>query len=359
MIGILLTKILFYKLPVLSKIKEDHFHYPSVSVIIPARNEENNLSLLLKDLNKQTVRVDEIICIDDDSSDSTADVAKKYGARVIRLKDKPEGWIGKSWACQNGADAAVGELLLFLDADVRLGKDGIRSILHRYQEEGCTISIQPYHKTQKTYEQFSLFFNLIQIAGNGIALPKPLKLGLYGPIILISRQDYIEIGQHKSVKSSIVDDISLGKQLKSKGLRYKVFIGNQDVYFRMYGNGCKDLLQGWTKNVTTGASQIPIVLFFMVFLWITSICSTPLQLMVSVVSVCWKWIALYSTVYVIWVGILAILGKRIGHFKAWAFMIFPICICFFIMVFAISAFKKIFGIKVTWKGRDVKTGDML
>ena len=125
LIGLVVTPVLFYHFPRLPETRSKDVHFPTISVIIPARNEEKNLSLLLKDMNTQSASPFEIICVDDESSDSTAQIAESYGVKVLSLRDKPQGWTGKSWACQNGANAAKGELLLFLDADVRLEQNGI------------------------------------------------------------------------------------------------------------------------------------------------------------------------------------------------------------------------------------------
>ena len=276
--GIAITFILFYRIPKLPTINNDLSNFPTISVIIPARNEENNLALLLSDLKAQKLPVLEVTCVDDESEDSTSKIALAFGVKLIRLEKKPKGWIGKSWACQNGANAAKGDLLLFLDADVRLSPDGISTIVTAYLNNRCTISVQPYHKTKKAYEQFSMMFNLIQIAANGTALPKPRNIGLYGPVILIPRLDYIRAGGHESIKTSIVDDIALGSQLIKTGQHFSLFVGNSDVAFRMYGNGLRSLLQGWVKNMATGAAKTPVTTFIMVFLWIASLISVPLQI---------------------------------------------------------------------------------
>lgn len=330
--------------------------FPSVSIIIPARNEEKNLALLLKDLSTQILPAHEIICVDDASEDATARIALSFGVKLISLHDKPAGWTGKSWACQNGADAAKGDLLLFLDADVRLGKDGIRRLVQACVESGCTISVQPYHKTNKMYEQFSMMFNLVQIAANGTALPKPHNLGLYGPVILISQSDYRKAGGHESAKGSVIEDMTLGLQLKKMSLPYRLFIGDADISFRMYGDGFHSLLQGWVKNLATGASKMPLPLFLMVFFWITSLASVPLQLAKFAFSANTPWLIVYSLFYIIWVLILVTLVKRVGHFRRWVLAFYPILVLFFLSVFVVSMIKKIFGLKVTWKGRSIRVG---
>ena len=353
LVGLAITAILFHRFPTLPAADTDTADYPSVSVIIPARNEEVNLSLLLSDLYAQTLPIHEIICVDDNSEDSTAQIIAAGGARLIALNTKPTGWTGKSWACQNGADAATGQLLLFLDADVRLGSTGIRDLLSAYQKARCTVSVQPYHKTEKAFEQLSMIFNLVQIAANGIAFPKPYSLGLYGPIILISRQEYQKVGGHESVKTSVVEDIALGLQLKNVGLPFHLFIGNHDISFRMYASGLRSLLQGWIKNMATGATKTPAPIFIMVFLWIASLVSVPLQIVKFAMSMNWPWLMIYLALYIAWVCLLAVLTRNIGSFQPWAFIFYPVLMLVFLGVIAVSTFKKTFRLKATWKGRAV------
>jgi 4,4'-diaponeurosporenoate glycosyltransferase len=169
-IGFMAAAVLFYRIPKLPEAEAPAQSTPAVSIVIPARNEEKNLDLLLRDLTLQTLRPLEIICVDDASEDRTAEVARAYGVRVLSVKDKPEDWTGKTWACQQGAEAAGGNLLLFLDADVRLGRRGLEKLMSARRKSGGTISVQPYHRTEKNYEQLSLVFNLVQIAANGTAL---------------------------------------------------------------------------------------------------------------------------------------------------------------------------------------------
>ncbi len=186
---------------------------------------------------------------------------------MVSLADKPDGWMGKTWACQNGADLAKGDLLLFLDADVRLGNNAIQRLMQTYSEQHGTISVQPYHYTEMWYEQCSILFNLVQIAANGAALPKPSGAGLYGPVVLISKADYNKIGGHKSVRNCIVEDMALGQRLRDAGIPYSLFLGDKEIAFRMYTEGIRSLFQGWIKNIAACAAKTPKTLFWMVFFW--------------------------------------------------------------------------------------------
>ena len=168
-IGFVFGILLFYKLPDLkkAKLKSDDKEL-SVSVIIPARNEEKNLPNILADLKNQTYDIQEIICVDDNSEDNTAQVIVDYGMKYVKLSTLPGGWKGKTWACQNGASIASGEVLIFIDADVRLSNYAIERLVKRFIKNQTSISIQPYHTVKKHHEFFSLFFNMIQLCSTSI-----------------------------------------------------------------------------------------------------------------------------------------------------------------------------------------------
>ncbi|HOP11626.1 MAG TPA: glycosyltransferase family 2 protein [Oscillospiraceae bacterium] len=355
LLGFASAAVLFFRFPRLPKAKPEAERFPLLSVIIPARNEEKNLPLLLSDLGAQTLAPLEIICVDDASTDSTAQIALDFDIKLISLREKPAGWTGKTWACQNGTNQAKGELLLFLDADVRLQKDGLARILQAYENSRCTVSVQPYHRTVKYYEQFSLPFNLIQLAGNGTALPKPKNVGLFGPVILMPKPDYIAVGGHERARKSVVEDMTLGQNLKKSGLSYRVFVGDIDVAFRMYGGGFGDLLQGWVKNIATGAVKTPLFVFAMVFFWIASMCSVPLQIFKYAAAGDLFFTGLFALLYLLWVTVLTLLSRRVGRFRFAAVLLYPILLAVMLAVFAVSAFNKLFGLNVRWKGRAVPT----
>lgn len=354
-IGFLASIILFYRFPKIKEKSDDHHTGLKVSIIIPARNEEKNIALLLGDLQKQSLSIHEIICVDDASEDNTKAVIQGFGVKLVSVLEKPQDWLGKSWACANGAKMATGDVFLFLDADVRLNEYALDRLIASYIEAQSVISAQPYHKTQKFYEQFSLFFNLVQIAGNGSALPKPKNIGLFGPIIMISRRDYETIGGHERVKNCVVEDMALAQRLIDKKLDYRVLIGDEDISFRMYGNGFKSLLQGWTKNLATGAAKTPFGIGVLVFFFISSLTSVPLQLIRFSILGNLSWIIVYSVLYITWVVVILQLMKKVGKFKHWVILIYPILLLAFLGVFIVSLVKKIFKLKVIWKGRAIDT----
>ncbi len=217
----------------------------SLSVVIPARNEEESLPRLLESLRNQRYAPGEIIVVDDSSEDRTAGIARSFGCKVISLTGKPESWTGKSWACWNGANSATSEVLLFLDADVRCGKDAVELLTGTFEKHGGLISVQPKHVTRKLHEQISAFFNIVSVAAAG-------RRGGFGPCMVCSRKDYFATGGHKAIGASVVDDFALAKLFLDNGLKVTPFLGGDQLTFRMYPKGLGELFEGWTKNMAAG-----------------------------------------------------------------------------------------------------------
>lgn len=353
LIGLLMTFVLFYRFPKLPR-GADAVFSPPVTVVIPARNEQSNLPRLLAALRNQTFQPYEILVVDDASTDQTAEIARGFGVQVLTPPEKPEGWMGKCWACQFGADHASGELLLFLDADVDLAPDGLSRLIAAYERERATLSVQPCHLPKRAYEQLSLFFNLVQVGANGSALQKPISLGLYGPVILIPRAQYASIGGHERIKGSIVEDIALGDLLQKSGVSYRLYIGDDGLSYRMYPDGLKSLLQGWTKNLAAGAAKTPSALLIPVFLWIASVISTPLHLILFAFAGRSFGVLAYGILYACWVVALFLTARRIGRFSPVTIALFPLPAAVFFAVFIVSLFKRVFGCKVIWKGRAIR-----
>lgn len=353
-LGMISSRLLFKNFSEVATDYQSKRHY-QVSIIIPARNEAENIPLLLGDLKKQDYPITEIICVDDQSTDATAEIVTRMGAKLIRVKEKPDHWIGKSWACQQGADNSQGELILFLDADVRLKPGAVASLVARFDQNNCVISAQPFHQMGEFYEQFSLFFNIVQIAANGTCLYKTGQhAGLYGPVILIERKTYQAINGHEAAKSSIVDDVSLGQELAKNGYRYKLFLGGKMISFRMYKSGHLSLIRGWTKNFSTGAAKTPPLLLVLVLLWVTSVATAALKLVTSLAAGDLLNVYVYLGFYLLWVFELLRISRRIGNFKKSVLIIYPGYLAFFIGIFALSMIKKIFGMNVVWKDRKIK-----
>lgn len=313
---------------------------PRLSLIVPARNEEHNLPALLRSLATQPVPPDEIIVVDDGSTDRTAEIAHQAGATVIRSQALPEGWRGKTWACHQGAQAATGDLLMFVDADTWFEPNGLRRTLDSYgRGPGGALSIGPYHVVRQPYEELSLFFNLNMSAGT---VPK----GLFGQMLLVDRQSYQQVGGHETVRGRILENFWLAGRLRDLGIPTRSMTGRSVLSFRMYPHGLRDLIAGWTKGFASGAGQTPRGTLLILVSWMIGLMLTPLMWLWGGCG--WEWAALYGlcVVQVGWIG------RRVGTFRWLTAVLYPLPLVFFFAVFGWSAARS--GKQVRWKGRDIR-----
>jgi 4,4'-diaponeurosporenoate glycosyltransferase len=310
---------------------------PSVSVIIPARNEEHNLPTLLRSLAAQRLKPREIIVVDDGSTDRTSELAKELGSTVIASQPLPEGWRGKPWACHQGARAATGDLLLFADADTWFEPDGLVHILSGYAGGACSVG--PYHAVRKPYEDLSLFFNFNMTVGT---VPR----GLFGQMLLVDRDNYRRVGGHETVKGRILENFFLAGQFQAAGIPVQSRTGRGMFSFRMYPNGLRELIAGWTKGFAAGAGQTPRGVLFLVVPWMIGLMLAPLGWLMTGDTLRWGTVYLLCAVQVGW------FSRHVGAFRRFSALLYPLPLIFFFVIFAWSVARS--GRQVTWKGRDIR-----
>lgn len=348
--------IFFWKIPICGRQKIKDASRRSLSIIVPARNEEKTLPSLLNSLKGQLGQDDEVIVVDDQSEDETSLMAMRFGANVIASESLPPGWRGKTWACYQGAQSAKGELLLFLDADTEIDPGGLKKIIASYISEPSALSIQPYHKMLKTYEQFSAFFNIVIMGAMGSFtilgdLIKPI--GLFGPAIMITKQQYLESGGFEKVKGEILEDLEYGENLKEQQVKLSCYGGRGSVSFRMYPEGIGQLITGWSKGFAKGAIKTSIPVLIMVIAWITGAVGTTRNLVESIALADNAGIISWGATYTAYCAQIYWMLRRTGNFNVLTALFFPVPLLFFIIVFAYS-FIKIFVIRsVSWKGRKI------
>ena len=323
-----------------------------VSIVIPARNEVKRISPLLQSIQAQASLIHEYIVVDDNSIDGTAALAKSFGAKVVSAPPLPKGWFGKPWACYQGAKVATGDVLMFLDADVKILPKGIEGMLSEFNKDQTPLSIQPYHMMKKGYESLSLFFNLIVMMTTGLFTPLGSKINassFFGPCQIISKEDYWKIDGHAAAKHAVLEDMVLGEALrKSTGKNVRSRAGRGVIVFRMYGEGIRALIEGWTKNFATGAKLIPTWLLIMISMWMTGMFTALLS---GVAPFMWE-----DQTYLIgylFVGLTTwLLSRKVGNFSPLVIVLFPIHLSFFLWLFIRSSIRSN-NKKVTWKGRDL------
>lgn len=345
-----------YRIP-LCKLYPNFKEYPTVSIIVPARNEELNIGKLLDSINLQPFQPDKVIVVNDCSTDKTKDISIEKGARVIDSKPLPDGWLGKPWACWQGAESSTSDLLIFLDADTVLEKVGLQKIVDTYVElcsgKDIVMSIAPYHKVEKLYEELSAIFNIIMTGSMNAFTPfrKTEPKGLFGPSLIVSHENYYRINGHESVKDKILENMFMAEKFRTEGISLKCFGGFGSLSFRMYPNGLKDLINGWTKAFASGAEQISVVTLLNIIVWISSGFMITIFFVVALFAETpnFIWPVLYGqyTVQIFW------MLNRIGSFRVLGSFMFPLHLIFFSLVFTRSLLYKLFNRKIEWKSRKV------
>jgi 4,4'-diaponeurosporenoate glycosyltransferase len=324
-----------------------------LSVIIPARNEESNLHHLLDSLQAQTSKPFEIIVVDDFSDDRTRAIAESYGVTVVAGTPLPLGWTGKNWAVWNGYAHASGDLIAFLDADVRLAPHALQSLLLAREQAGGAISVVPYHQTEKFYERLAMIPNILGM----FAFTSPFertnpKKGLYGSCILTTKEDYDKVKGHEGVKSELLDDLNLGAKYVEAGIPVTNFIGEGLVSFRMYPGGIRSELQGFGKGAVLSTGALSRGTIILIATWMVGLIvaeAAPFVLHTS-------WALPLSIGYLLYTLQIIYLVKYIGGFGKGIPVLHLLSTVFFLFVMLYSAYQVAFVGHVAWKGRNIQVG---
>ena len=226
----------------------------SVSVLIPMRNEAENVTECINSIISQVgLKKFEIITLNDHSEDETANLLAKFpNLKNLDGKPLPDGWLGKSWACQQLADASTGEYLVFIDADVRLSDNAIASAISK-MEKWDFISAYPKQIAVGFIQR--LFQPLLQWSWlASVPLFLSQKYGVKsmavanGQFLVIKKSAYFKSGGHESIKSEVLDDIMLARQLLASGFAGGVAEASQAAICQMYKTSA-ELVNGYRKSL--------------------------------------------------------------------------------------------------------------
>ena len=326
----------------------------TLSIVIPARDEHLSLPLLLGDLARPRPAGAEVLVVDDGSTDDTAEIARSFDfVTLVQPDPPPPGWAGKPWACHRGAMVATGEVLCFLDADVRLAEKALDAVGHELGLHGGLVSVQPWHDTERAYEQTSALFNVISMMGTGIG-GRRAPGAAFGPVLMTNRADYELVGGHEAVAGEVVEDVALGHRYRDRDRAVTVLCGGALVRFRMYPGGVRSLVQGWTKNFASGAAATAPLRLAAVVVWVTAM-GTTIGLAVDGASGKLGWWPA-AAVYGGFVVQLRSMFRTVGRFPLTTALAYPVLVLTFFAIFFRSLWMTLVRRRVTWRGRDVALG---
>ena len=339
---------------------------PLISVIIPARNEARNIHRCLQALLSQTYPNYEIIVVDDRSTDETPHILSELAKgnahlQVIHGSELPPSWAGKPYALVQGATAAQGEWLCFMDADTFASPELLWSTYHmaiKYHADMFSILTDQelgsfWERTILPLVFLGLSFGFPAERVNDPNKPDAISNGQF---ILIKRDVYDQIGGHTSVKDRVDEDKAIAILVKRAGYRLVLADGRKVALTRMY-TSLPEMWEGWTKNIYLGLLDRLWLLLF----------GAILGLMVSFVLPIWLlgglfWLgsggglaagivvgeAIVLWGYLLWKRLQAC--RAFGIPDGYAFT-FPLGAIIFTTMMLASAFNVISGRGVIWKGR--------
>jgi len=222
--------------PFLEEFEKKHHSNPKVSVILPARNEEKYIEKCINSLVEQDYDNYEIIAINDSSEDETKNIIKKYSEQTSKVifvdaKPKPNGWMGKNWACMEGYRKATGEIILFTDSDTFHSKNVISlAVSHLVSVNLDALTVIPKMLcmdfwTKITLPMISTFLHT-RFSALKVNDPEKKTGYFFGSFFIIKRSVYESVGMHEGVRQEIIEDGALGKKVKESGYKMKMVRGD-------------------------------------------------------------------------------------------------------------------------------------
>ena len=327
----------------------------SLSVVIAARDEEEDLGATLDSVLAQDMDALDVVVVEGGSRDRTREVIEARAPRVRRIEEPPlpAGWVGKNWACWTGARATVAEWLLFLDADVRLHPAAVRTVLAwAEREEADLATIAPRIEMVGFWERVVLPF-YVQMVLTYFRAPHVNRDGsraamANGQFWLVHRSRYEALGGHEAVRREIVEDVAIAQRYRAAGLRLRLAWAPQLAVTRMYRDR-REMFEGILRGVhgTRYSSRRQAVLLagLVGFFW-APLAVLPVGLVFGSLPVA----VLGAVLYV------ALFGKHVAFARATGApaaygLAFPLAVGFYAAVLFRSLSRGLRGGEVTWKRR--------
>jgi chlorobactene glucosyltransferase len=339
---------------------------PSVSVIIPARNEERNIERCVRSVLATRYPSVEVIVVDDHSTDATGNLVRAIARedarlRVVSAPELPTGWFGKQWACATGVSVARGELLLFTDADTRHSPDLLsRAVNAMRGRDASLLSLAGDQEMHSFWERIiqPQMFALLSIRYGGTEhvsnARRAVDVIANGQFILVRRDAYDAVGGHAAVRDRVAEDMSLGQNFFRSGRRVLLLLAAKHFSTHMYAS-LRELIVGWRKNIYAGGRHAALGgrlgrAFYPAFLVAMPIVALipPLALLLSAVGVlspAWLvWSAIViSVTLVFWAAIYRFMGESVLYAAC-----YPLGVALLLYIAIGSVLR---GRRVEWKER--------
>jgi glycosyltransferase involved in cell wall biosynthesis len=330
---------------------------PRVSIIVPARNEEDHIEATLTRLLHLDYENYEVIAVNDRSIDRTGEVMDRVAAsgeahgilKIIHVDTLPSGWMGKVHAMWTAAEGSTGDWILFTDADVLFKPDSLRRTLTYAEAERVDHIVLFPRMIMKTpgEKMMIAFFQTLFVFGHRpwkVADPTTKDHMGVGAFNLIRRSVYEKLGGYKTLRLEVLDDMKLGKIVKNAGYRQRNVFGDDLIKLR-WAKGAMGVVQNLTKN------------FFaiMSFQWWRAAATCFMLAFLNIGPFLGVWLAhgwaragyalALCSMFLIYVGMS---GK--SDVKPYYFLLHPISSSLFVYTMLRSMFLTLGNGGVTWRG---------
>jgi len=332
-----------------------------VSVVIAARDEETDLAATLDSVLAQRLVDLEVVVVEGGSRDRTRAVIEARAPRVRCLEEPPlpHGWIGKNWACWNGARSTGGDWLLFLDADVRLTPLAVRTTLDWAQDEGAALaSIAPRVEMAGFWERVVLPFYmqmvLMSYRAPHVNRPRSRTAIANGQYWLVRRRDYEDLGGHAAVRSYLLEDIAIAQRFRAAGRPIRFAWAPGLATTRMYRDR-HEMFEGILRSLhgTRTSSLRPAVFLagLVAFFWL------PLSLLPAAAILGSDPLLVAGTVVALALfGKHAVFARAVGVPPTYG-LLFPLAVGFYLVALSTLLARRVRGGALTWKGRSYLIGE--
>jgi len=327
---------------------------PSITVIVPARNEAADIATTLHSLLAQDYSNLQIIAIDDRSTDQTGAIIDTIASqhpdrlRTLHITELSPGWLGKTHAMALAARQAPSDYLLFTDADVLFRSDAIRRALaHTVATSADHLITVPTTLIHRWDEAAILgFFQMFSLWGARpwrISDPKAKHdaIGI-GAFNLLRRKAYQQVGGFESLRMEIVEDIGLGRRIKRAGLTQRLCFGRGLVSLH-WASGVGGLVGVMTKNLWA-AFRFYIWLALLGCLWLLVFCVAP-AIALFFAPTRLPAILIFAAVAFAY----RLLGRHSG-ISTWNALLFPFSALVFVFTLLRSMFLTLKQGGIVWRG---------
>jgi glycosyltransferase involved in cell wall biosynthesis len=329
---------------------------PLVSIIVPARNEEQDIEQSLTRLLELDYDNYEVIAVNDRSTDRTGEIMEAVSRRaphdrlrVIHHRELPAGWLGKTHAMWTATNQAKGDWLLFTDADVLFKPDVLRRALaYAKAEHADHVVLFPQMIMKRPGEYMMIaFFQTMFVFGHRpwkVADPKSRDHMGVGAFNLIRRSVYDAIGTYEALRMEVLDDMKLGKVVKNAGFAQRNVFGGDLISIR-WARGARGVVNNLTKN------------FFAVlsFQWWRTLISAFGLAFLNLMPFLGVWLAhgwerlpyaiALLSMFLIYLG----MSWRSGV-PAYYFLLHPVSTFLFIYTLLLSMFHALWNDGIIWRG---------